>query len=86
MPDGREMKPCPQEAPRLPCVRGAAQNFSPPSRIPMVQEGMTMSRNEYRRAFIMLRAVQPGYGGHVRLERRTLTGSMYFTITAPPGR
>ena len=44
-----------------------------------------MNRNEYRRAFIMLRTVLPGYGGHVRLERRTLTGSMYFTITAPQG-
>lgn len=44
-----------------------------------------MIRNEYRRAFIMLRAVMPGYGGHVRLERRTLTGSMYFIITAPQG-
>ena len=44
-----------------------------------------MNRNEYRRAFIMLRAAMPGYGGHVRLERRTLTGSMYFIITAPRG-
>ena len=44
-----------------------------------------MNRNEYRRAFIMLRAAMPGYGGHVRLERRTLTGSMYFIITAPQG-
>lgn len=44
-----------------------------------------MNRNEYRRAFIMLRAVQPGYGGHVRLERRTLTGSLYFIVTAPQG-
>ena len=44
-----------------------------------------MIRNEYRRAFIMLRAVMPGYGGHVRLERRTLTGSMYFIVTAPQG-
>ncbi len=44
-----------------------------------------MIRNEYRRAFIMLRAVMPGYGGHIRLERRTLTGSMYFIITAPQG-
>lgn len=44
-----------------------------------------MNRNDYRRAFIMLRAAMPGYGGHVRLERRTLTGSMYFIITAPQG-
>ena len=44
-----------------------------------------MNRSDYRRAFIMLRAAMPGYGGHVRLERRTLTGSMYFIITAPQG-
>ena len=44
-----------------------------------------MNRNEYRRAFIMLRAAIQGYGGHVRLERRTLTGSMYFVVTAPQG-
>ena len=42
-----------------------------------------MNRNEYRRAFIMLRAAQPGYGGHVRLERRTLTAGMYFMVSAP---
>ena len=42
-----------------------------------------MNRNEYRRAFIMLRAALPGYGGHVRLERRTLSGSMYFIVNAP---
>ena len=44
-----------------------------------------MNRNEYRRAFIMLRAAAQGYGGHVRLERRTLTGSMYFIVNAPEG-
>ena len=33
----------------------------------------------------MLRAVEQGYGGHVRLERRTMTGSMYFSVTAPQG-
>ncbi len=44
-----------------------------------------MNRNEYRRAFIMLRAAAQGYGGHVRLERRTLTGSMYFIVSAPEG-
>ena len=42
-----------------------------------------MNKNEYRRAFIMLRAAQPGYGGHVRLERRTLTAGMYFMVSAP---
>lgn len=44
-----------------------------------------MEKNEYRRAFIMLRPAAQGYGGHVRLERRTLTGSMYFIVTAPQG-
>ena len=44
-----------------------------------------MNKNEYRRAFIMLRAAIPGYGGHARLERRTLTGSLYFIVTAPQG-
>ena len=37
-----------------------------------------MQKNDYRRAFIMLRSAAPGYGGHARLERRTLTGSLYF--------
>ena len=41
------------------------------------------SSGEYRRAFIMLRSNAPGYGGHVRLERRTATGSLYFVVTAP---
>lgn len=44
-----------------------------------------MNRNEYRRAFIMLRAAEPGYSGHARLERRTLTGSLYFVVAAPEG-
>lgn len=43
-----------------------------------------MMRNDYRRALIMLRPHRPGYSGHVRLERRTLMGSMYFVISAPP--
>ena len=43
-----------------------------------------MIRNEYRRAFIMLRSVAPGYGGHARLERRTLNGSLYIIVNAPP--
>ena len=42
-----------------------------------------MSRNEYRRAFIMLRPMQSGCSGHARLERRTMTGSIYFIVTAP---
>ena len=45
-----------------------------------------MSKNEYRRAFIMLRPAATGYSGHVRLERRTMTGSMYFIVSAPEGR
>ena len=42
-----------------------------------------MNRNDYRRAFIMLRPSLPGYSGHVRLERRTMMGSMYFTASGP---
>lgn len=42
-----------------------------------------MIRNDYRRALIMLRALEKGYSGHVRLERRTLRGNMQFSITAP---
>lgn len=41
-----------------------------------------MSKNEYRRAFIMLRPDMAGVSGHVRLERRTMTGSMYFIVSA----
>lgn len=44
-----------------------------------------MIKNEYRRALIMLRPHQPGYSGHVRLERRTLMGSMYFVVNVPAG-
>ena len=40
-----------------------------------------MSKNEYRRAFIMLRPASAGCSGHVRLERRTMTGSMYFIVS-----
>lgn len=42
-----------------------------------------MMRNDYRRSLILLRCNAPGYSGHVRLERRTLMGSMYFTVQAP---
>lgn len=42
-----------------------------------------MMRNDYRRALILLRGNAAGYSGHVRLERRTLMGSMYFLIQAP---
>lgn len=44
-----------------------------------------MMRNDYRRALILLRGNAPGFSGHVRLERRTLTGSMYFLLQAPAG-
>ena len=33
----------------------------------------------------MLRSNAPGYSGHVRLERRTLLGSMYFIAQGPQG-
>ena len=39
-----------------------------------------MMKNDYRRALILLRCNEPGYSGHVRLERRTLMGSMYFLV------
>jgi hypothetical protein len=40
-----------------------------------------MIRNDYRRALILLRSAVKGMNGHVRLERRTLTGSMRFMVT-----
>ena len=42
-----------------------------------------MMRNDYRRALILLRGNAPRCSGHVRLERRTLMGSMYFQVQAP---
>ena len=42
-----------------------------------------MNKSEYRRAFIMLRPAQAGYSGHARLERRTMTGSLYFIVNGP---
>lgn len=42
-----------------------------------------MMKNDYRRALIMLRAHEKGYSGHIRLEHRTLSGSMYFMVGAP---
>ena len=42
-----------------------------------------MLRNDYRRSLILLRSNAPGYAGHVRLERRTLMGSMYFSAQTP---
>lgn len=40
-----------------------------------------MAKNEYRRALIVLRACRAGLSGHVRLERRTLMGSMQFSVS-----
>ena len=40
-----------------------------------------MLRNDYRRALIMLRSLRAGIAGYVRLERRTLIGTMQFTVT-----
>lgn len=42
-----------------------------------------MMRNDYRRALILLRGNAPRCSGHVRLERRTLMGSMYFQVQVP---
>lgn len=44
-----------------------------------------MMKNDYRRSLIMLRVHEQGYSGHVRLERRTLMGTMYVVINAPSG-
>lgn len=41
-----------------------------------------MMKNDYRRSLIMLRTHVQGYSGHVRLERRTLMGTMYVVINA----
>ncbi len=40
-----------------------------------------MLRNDYRRALIMMRSLRTGIAGYVRLERRTLIGTMQFTVT-----
>ena len=42
-----------------------------------------MMRNDYRRTLILLRSNASGYSGHVRLERRTLMGTMYFLVQSP---
>ena len=42
-----------------------------------------MMRNDYRRSLILLRSNAPGHSGHVRLERRTLMGTMYFLVQSP---
>ena len=40
-----------------------------------------MLRHDYRRVLIMLRSLRAGIAGYVRLERRTLIGTMQFTVT-----
>jgi hypothetical protein len=40
-----------------------------------------MIRNDYRHALILLRSSVKGMSGHVRLERRTLSGSMRFSVS-----
>ena len=42
-----------------------------------------MQKNEYRRALILLRPLDIGWRGHARLERRTLMGSLQFTVFGP---
>jgi len=42
-----------------------------------------MLKNDYRRALIMLRPLEGSWSGHIRLERRTLMGSMQFTLSGP---
>ena len=39
-----------------------------------------MLKNDFRRSLILLRPLRRGMSGHVRLERRTLQGSMRFTV------
>lgn len=41
-----------------------------------------MAKNDYRRQLIMLRGLEKGYGGHARLEKRVLTGTMDFVTNA----
>ena len=42
-----------------------------------------MLKNDYRRSLILLRSNAGGYSGHVRLEKRTMTGSLYFIVQSP---
>jgi len=39
-----------------------------------------LNKNEYRRALIMLRSLKGGVSGYVRLERRTLMGTLQYTL------
>lgn len=43
-----------------------------------------MNKNDYRRALIMLRSLKSGVSGYIRLERRTLTGTLHFTLNGTP--
>lgn len=42
-----------------------------------------MAKNDYRRQLIMLRGLEKGYGGHARLEKRVLSGTMDFVAASP---
>lgn len=44
-----------------------------------------MIQNDYRRALIMLRGLDKGLTGHVRLERRTMVGSLQFSVSGLTG-
>ncbi len=44
-----------------------------------------MIRNDYRRALIMLRSLLGGYGGHARIEVRTLAGTLSTLASIPQG-
>ena len=44
-----------------------------------------MMQNDYRRALIMLRGIEKGMTGHVRLEKRTLTGTLQFSVSGAAG-
>ncbi|MBQ8953812.1 MAG: hypothetical protein IJ048_06820 [Clostridia bacterium] len=39
-----------------------------------------MLKNDYRRALIMMRGLRQGVSGYIRLERRTLLGTLQFTV------
>ena len=46
--------------------------------------GIVLNRNDYRRALLMLRSLKTGVSGYVRLERRTLMGTLQFTVNGAP--
>jgi len=47
--------------------------------------GISLNKNEYRRTLIMLRSLKSGVSGYVRLERRTLMGTLQFTVNGISG-